>query len=235
MTLSIAWTIFKNPMYKLFFGVTMMYFAPIGSTTLTVIKRYGRSLLALPICVVLIGCDNAEPNDHKDLATQVTPVDSTVPSNSENAKNNLQDNDDRLSSVDDQSNEAVEGQSLIAAAQPRNEALTSGSRTTNDTHSNILQATLMGDYGGMVPCTSCDSVDITLNLFADGSVLKTSIYNNPDTPHTPLFESGIYRQDNNITIVYEDKNIETYRIQDNHLILMNKDKSPNNDYTLSRK
>lgn len=214
----------------------MMYFASTCSTTLTVIKRYSRSLLAISICITLIGCDNAAPNDHKDLATQVTPIDSAVSSNSENTKNNLQDNDDRLFSGDDESNEVVEGQSLIAAAQPRNEALTSGSQTNDEARSNILQATLMGDYGGMVPCASCDSVDITLNLFADGSVLKTSIYNNPDTPHAPLSESGIYRQDNNnITIVYEDKNIETYHIQDNHLILINKDKSPNNDYTLSRK
>ena len=37
------------------------------------------------------------------------------------------------------------------------------------------------------------------------------------------------------TIVYEDKNIEAYHIQDNHLVLMDEHKKPNNDYTLSRK
>jgi uncharacterized lipoprotein NlpE involved in copper resistance len=94
----------------------------------------------------------------------------------------------------------------------------------------------MGDYGGIVPCVSCGSIDVTLNLFADGSVSKTSIYNNPESPRAPLLESGIYRQDNDtITIVYEEKKIETYHIQDNHLILMDEEKNPNNDYILSRK
>lgn len=47
-----------------------------------------------------------------------------------------------------------------------------------------------------------------------------------------LFEPGVYRQDNDmITIVYEDKNIEAYHIQDNHLVLMDEHKKPNNDYT----
>ena len=107
------------------------------------------------------------------------------------------------------------------------------SESNND---SALQATLMGDYGGMVPCSSCDNIDVTLNLFADGSVLKTSIYNSPETPRSPLFESGIYRQDNDtITIVYESKNIETYHIQDNHLVMIDEYKKPDNDYTLSRK
>ena len=50
-----------------------------------------------------------------------------------------------------------------------------------------------------------------------------------------MTESGIYRQDNNvITIVYERKNIETYQIQDNHLIMMDEYKNPDEDYALAR-
>ena len=94
----------------------------------------------------------------------------------------------------------------------------------------------MGDYGGIVPCASCDNIDITLNLFADGSVLKTSVFNDEEPTNPPLLESGVYRQDDNkITIVYENKNIETYQIRDNHLIMMDADKNPNDDYTLSRR
>jgi len=37
----------------------------------------------------------------------------------------------------------------------------------------------------------------------------------------------------NVTIAYEEK-IETYHIQDNHLILLDKEKDLNPDYTLSR-
>ena len=100
---------------------------------------------------------------------------------------------------------------------------------------NTLQATLIGDYVGMLPCASCDSIAVTLNLFSDGSVLKTSIYDNPETPQVPIAESGIYRQDNDtITTVYEQDHIETYRIQDKHLVMMDDDKVPNADYMLSR-
>lgn len=217
---------------KTVFGVTMIYFAPVCSITLTVIRRYGRFLLALPFCVVLISCDNASSNTDQGMINEVIPVDGSA---SPDFANSLSDNnDDSLESDDEQ--DVVEGQSLIAAAQLSNESNAYQIQTDSKSHSSALQATLMGDYGGMVPCSSCDNIDVTLNLFADGSVLKTSIYNNPETPRSPLLESGIYRQDNNkITIVYQQKQIETYSIQDNHLVLMDENKSPNNDYTLSRK
>ena len=94
----------------------------------------------------------------------------------------------------------------------------------------------MGDYGGIVPCESCANIDIILNLFSDGSVLKTSIFNHAEPARAPLLESGVYRQDDDmITIVYERKNIETYKISDNHLIMMDADANLNEDYTLSRK
>lgn len=128
------------------------------------------------------------------------------------------------------------GQSLIAAAkigdnaQSRRTPMISGNSTDS-----ALQATLIGDYVGMMPCPSCDGIAVTLNLFSDGSVLKTNIYMNPEAPQAPLIESGIYRQDNTtITIVYEDKDIETYDIQDNHLVMMAADETPDADYTLSR-
>ena len=217
---------------KTVFGVTMIYFAPVCSITLTVIRRYGRFLLALPFCVVLISCDNASSNTDQGMINEVIPVDGSA---SPDFANSLSDNnDDSLESDDEQ--DVVEGQSLIAAAQLSNESNAYQIQTDSKSHSSALQATLMGDYGGMVPCSSCDNIDVTLNLFADGSVLKTSIYNSPETPRSPLLESGIYRQDNNkITIVYQQKQIETYSIQDNHLVLMDENKSPNNDYTLSRK
>ena len=217
---------------KTVFGVTMIYFAPACSITLTVIRRYGRFLLALPFCVVLISCDNASSNTDQGMVNEVIPVDGSA---SPDLVNNLSDNSDGSQNSDNE-RDIAEGHSLIAAAQPSNESNTYQTQTNSKSHSSALQATLMGDYGGMVPCSSCDNIDVTLNLFADGSVLKTSVYNSPETPRSPLFESGIYRQDNNkITIVYQQKQIETYSIQDNHLVLMDENESPNNDYTLSRK
>ncbi|MBH0094887.1 copper resistance protein NlpE N-terminal domain-containing protein [Psychrobacter sp. NZS113] len=214
----------------------MIYFAPVRSITLTAIRRYGRFLLALPFCVVLISCDNASSNTDQGMINEVIPIDSSA---SADLANSLSDNSDGSQGSDsdrDSEQDNAEGQSLITSAQPSNESNAYQTQTDSKSHSSALQATLMGDYGGMVPCASCDNIDVTLNLFADGSVLKTSIYNNPKTPRAPLLESGIYRQDNNkITIVYQQKQIETYSIQDNHLVLMDENESPNNDYTLSRK
>ncbi|MBO6225881.1 MAG: copper resistance protein NlpE N-terminal domain-containing protein [Psychrobacter sp.] len=212
----------------------MIYSAPTCATMLTVAKCFGRSLLVLPLCVALIGCDSASSNDDKNLANTLSPSDN-VSHDSENLTQNLQD--DSLQLSNESLDQAEQGQSLIAAAQSSNDANPSQSLmgVESSNRNNTLQATLMGDYGGMVPCDVCSSIDVTLNLFADCSVSKTSIYNNPDSPRAPLLESGVYRQDNNtITIVYEDKKIEGYDIQDNHLILMHADKTPNNDYILSR-
>ena len=101
---------------------------------------------------------------------------------------------------------------------------------------STLKATLIGDYKGMLPCSFCDGINMTLNLLANGSVLKTSIYENPVKPTAPLIESGVYRQDDDIiTVVYNDKNIDMYRIQHNHLVRLDKHKQPDADYTLSRR
>ena len=210
----------------------MIYSVPICSSTLTILKRSGHCLLALPLCVLLIGCDSTSSNHDKGVTTKIAPIDYVEDNSSQVAAENLVESN--LLSADSKLDIVAEGQSLIAAAQSSNDV--HQSLAYSKLNDSALQATLMGDYGGMVPCNSCDSTDITLNLFADGSVLKTSIYNNPKTPRVPLIDSGVYRQDNDtITIVYEDKNIEAYHIQDNHLVLMDEYKNPNNDYTLSRK
>ncbi|MGP9688465.1 copper resistance protein NlpE N-terminal domain-containing protein [Psychrobacter sp. AOP22-C1-C5] len=214
----------------------MIHFAPTYSTMLTVAKSFGCSLLVLPFCAVLIGCDSASSNDNKDMTTKVALTDTLENSDSQNLAQNLQ-SDSSLQSNDSELG-SVEGLSLIAATRASSDTYSSQSSMGAEARSSssTLQATLMGDYGGIVPCVSCGSIDVTLNLFADGSVSKTSIYNNPESPRAPLLESGIYRQDNDtITIVYEEKKIETYHIQDNHLILMDEEKNPNNDYILSRK
>ena len=198
------------------------------------IKRYCRCLWVVPICIILASCDSASSNDDKSMATKIAPTDdSAVVSDSQSS---LQDNSSEQAEADDTLDDTVEGQSLIAAAQSNNDTHMNDAASQTESQTSLLQATLIGDYGGMVSCDSCDSIDVTLNLFADGSVLKTSMHNNSTTSRAPMFESGIYRQDDNkITIVYENSSIETYRIQDNHLILMDDNKSPNNDYTLSRK
>lgn len=205
----------------------MIYFPSTSSTTLTVINRCMRSLLAVPVCLLLASCDSASSS-----TTQSAAIDSTQNAgvqNDEAAGLNNKTKD----LADKTDNE--EGLSLIAAANA-NDNTHSAPMISASSSDSTLQATLMGDYGGMVPCASCDSIDITLNLFADGSVLKTSVFHNAEPAQPPLLESGVYRQDSEmITIVYERKNIETYLIKDNHLIMMDEDKTPNNDYTLSRK
>lgn len=212
----------------------MIYLTSIFSTTSKTIKRSGRLLLAVPICLLLLGCDSSSSTTNKGVSTKVAPVDNAERSDLQGVADDSQDNEqanaDALANADT-------GQSLISAAQPTDDThARSAPMISESNNDSALQATLMGDYGGMVPCSSCDNIDITLNLFADGSVLKKSLYNNAEPPRQPLLESGIYRQDNDtITIVYESKNIETYHIQDNHLVMIDEYKKPDNDYTLSRK
>lgn len=220
----------KNTCSKTVFGMIMIYLAPICATTLAIVKRWNPSLLVVPLCVLLVGCDSASSNTDKEM------VSTFASTNAQDTSESMQDDSADVSNLDSELNEVVEGQSLIAAAQSSSDTYTNTSTRLSESKSSMLQATLMGDYGGMVSCLDCDSIDVTLNLFADGSVLKASSYHNPEQPRLPLLESGIYRQDNDkITIVYEGKNIETYHIQDNHLILMDEYKNLNNDYTLSRK
>lgn len=209
----------------------MIYLASVHSTTLTIVKRWRPALFVASLCALIVGCDSASSNTDKDM---VSTFAATSPEPQDNSQA-LQDENIELAS-EDETSEMVEGQSLIVAAQSNKNSYTDSSMERSEANSNMLQATLMGDYGGMVSCSDCDSIDVTLNLFADGSVLKASNYHNSKESKAPLLESGVYRQDNDkITIVYESKNIETYHIQDNHLIRMDEYDNLDNDYTLSRK
>ena len=203
------------------------------SAAVTIMRRCMRPLLALPLCLLLMSCDSASSSTTaNNKTTQGAPA-----TNSSATSSDLQDNDAQKDLANDAADEAnnAEGQSLIAAANSDHNSRRAPMISAASSDSS-LQATLMGDYGGVVPCASCDNIDITLNLFADGSVLKTSVFNDEEPTNPPLLESGVYRQDDDkITIVYERKNIETYKISDNHLIMMDADANPNDDYTLSRK
>ena len=216
--------------------MTMIYLAPIHATTCTVIRRWGPSLLAIPLCVLLIGCDSASSNADQDMMTKAAFVDTSEASDQQVTPEEIDSDSISEANADDGSSESEEGQSLISAAQSSHDGHTHPLTMHSESSSSALQATLMGDYGGMIPCVDCDSIDVTLNLFADGSVLKTSNYQDSKQARAPLLESGVYRQDNDkITIVYEDKHIESYYIQDNHLILIDDQRELDNDYTLSRK
>ena len=207
----------------------MTYLSPVSLSTVTVIRRCMRPLLAVPVCILLMSCDSASSSTNNKM-TQGATINST--------QNTDVEDDDTVSQKSDAKDLADEAdnqeQSLIATANPNARSHNSPMISALNSDS-MLQATLMGDYGGIVPCSSCESINITLNLFADGSVLKTSVLNDAEAQQPTSVESGVYRQDNDmITIVYESKDIETYHIQDNHLVMMNEDKNPDEDYTLSR-
>lgn len=190
-----------------------------------------RPLLALPICLLLMSCDSASSSPSAN--SQVMQGSSVNNAQQDNFQNKEFQNSNINNKAGEENSE--EGQSLVAAANLNGNIRRSPMIASSPSEST-LQATLMGDYGGIVPCASCDSIDVTLNLFADGSVLKTSVFNNAEPMLKPSLESGVYRQDDDrITIVYERKNIETYQIKDNHLIMLDVDKNPEDDYTLSRK
>lgn len=214
----------------------------------TTLKRGGQLLLPLPLCVTAIafvalaGCDNQ--------AYSTTPVDNAaaLQAAQTNHANPMQNTDKEpaaeasaaldsteADAISDNEDDNDVGLSLMAAAKSDDRS-SRRAPMISEQQNNTLQATLIGDYVGMLPCASCDSIAVTLNLFSDGSVLKTSIYDQPESPQTPIAESGIYRQDNDmITIVYERDHLETYLIQDNHLVMLDDDKVPNADYTLARK
>ena len=206
----------------------MINFPPVFSAS-SLNNRCLRLLLAVPVCIALVSCDSASSSTNKN--TQGAPINSDQSNVLNNDEPALEDNSAKASANEDSDQE---GQALIAAANSNDNSARSPMISAANSDS-MLQATLMGDYGGVVPCPSCGSIDLTLNLFADGSVLKTSVFNQAKTPQPPLIESGVYRQDNDvITIVYEKKNIETYQIQDNHLIMMDEYKNPDENYALAR-
>ena len=212
----------------------------IFSTSTPVIDKTKRlvSLFAtLPLTLALISCDtpsSTAPDVDNSSATSETSS-TAVSQNATDQRAQSATLSDQMAETasEDNTKNTDEGQSLISAAKTDNN--TYNQRSTSSTE-GMLQATLMGDYGGMVPCPSCDNIDVTLNLFADGSVTKTSIYKNAKPSKAPYIESGVYRQDNDkITIVYQKKRVEVYLIQDNHLVKLDESSQPDDDYTLSRK
>ena len=213
----------------------MTHSLAMSRASTTSLKRVG-CLSLLAFCILLVGCDS------KSSATSMASNASTNQSGTDSAALNDSNYDANETSETDEGgdladsiNSADEGESLIAAASPTNSTQKPRSPMVAEQHpGSALQATLIGDYVGMLPCSFCDSTAVILNLFADGSVTKTSIYKNPEFPKEPLVESGVYRQDNKmITIVYDQKNIESYQVQDSHLLMMS-DGIPKVDYVLSR-
>ena len=93
--------------------MTMIYFAPIRSTTLAIVKRWRPSLLVASLCVLLVGCDSASSNTDKDMVSTFA----STGSESQNASQSLQDDNARNAELanDDETSEMVEGQSLIAS------------------------------------------------------------------------------------------------------------------------
>lgn len=222
----------------------MIYSAPVSASLIITIRRCGRLLLPLSFCVALFGCDNPDastPTINDEVLSQPAPSDTPKKLDTTAPVSQAEDPDElikteKVAADADTYEDEDEGQSLMAAAKFDDSTTSRRAPMISEQHPNTLQATLIGDYVGMLPCASCDSIAVTLNLFSDGSVLKTSIYDNPEMPPVPIAESGIYRQDNDtITIVYEKDHIEIYRILDNHLVMLDSNKEPDADYTLSRK
>lgn len=205
----------------------------IASTTLA--RRIVHLSLPVFFCGLLMGCDAQSSSG----TTFNSPTGTKDASDSRlqtliSEEASAQEQQDSDGAVENENSHDDEGQSLIAIAKSDDKV--HSATVSDESASSTLQATLIGDYMGMMPCSFCDGIALTLNLFSDGSVSKTSIYQNPETPSAPLVESGVYRQDDDtIIIVYEDRAIESYRIQNNHLLMLDENKNPDPDYTLSRK
>jgi len=184
-------------------------------------------LLPLSFCALLMGCDShsSTPSTDKKMMIASAQSDSIAVE---------QKTTDHTSDSDTDNREA--GASLINAAKPdRKPSENRSSLDTRSASSSQMQAILIGDYKGVFPCSFCNSTEVLLNLFADSSVVKTSIYDSPEEPTASLIENGIYRQDGDkITIVYDDQRIESYLIQNNHLLLLDDNQIADDDYTLSR-
>lgn len=187
-------------------------------------------VLALSFCALLIGCDSHSSSPTVDKKMMAAHA------NSDQRDGLVVEQNIEQDALAKQVDSAEEAQSLISAAKPdRKSATNRSSMAAQSAKKSQLQATLIGDYKGVMPCSFCDSTQVLLNLFADGSVIKTSVYNNPQKPTASLTENGIYRQDQDtIIIVYDDQRIESYVIQNNHLILLDDNDIADDDYTLSR-
>lgn len=212
-----------NDYYLSVVGITMIHpTALIAMKTNLKISSLYIACLPLSLLLALTACDSSSSNNDNNEVIAAQTVTSTENDTVTTASE---------ANIDQDSNE---GTSLIAAAKSDNSSSSNESGNTSPSSDSILQATLIGDYYGMMPCSFCDSTEVVLNLYSDGSMLKTSTYENPKTIRAPLVENGIYRQDDDmITIAYANDKVENYLIQNNHLVLMS-DNALNTDYTLSR-
>ena len=131
----------------------MMNFSPTCCFAVTAIRRCTRPLLAVPLCLLLISCDSASSSNNK--TTQTAPINSLEQTDGKSDT----DLENGSSDVVNEAN-GEQGQSLIAVANAKDNTRSSPMISTVNSDST-LQATLMGDYGGIVPCASCDNIDIT--------------------------------------------------------------------------
>lgn len=189
-------------------------------------KSFGRLALSLSFCVVLFGCDSQ--------STSTAAAEDKIAAK---ANQEITAEITTQAPISTSQNDDHEGTSLLdAASNDRKPVKRSAPMISEKRADSALQAVLIGDYMGMLSCRNCEGISLTLNLRADGTMQKTSFYRSPQQIRPPVIESGIYRQDDNmITVVYDEENVENYVIQDNHLVLLDADKQPDPDYTLSRK
>lgn len=207
-------------------------FVPLPKT----IKFSCRQLLLVASCSLpLLGCNNqpassinnntnTENNSISDQAIKEEASSSTASTALEEGSS------DGEISIEDKGTSLIDSAKTDDIQEKRRSPMIAEKRA-----SSALQATLIGNYMGILPCSNCDEITLTLDLHSDGTVKQTSVYENSETARSPLVETGVYRQDNDmITIVYSKENIDSYHIQDNHLVMLDKNKNPDPDYTLSR-
>lgn len=214
----------------------MKYLLPFALVPLPrTIKFSCRQLLVVASCSLpLLGCNNQSAssanntiNDDSSISDQA--IKEKAPSLAADNAPEEASNDDKIS-VEDKGTSLMDSAKADDIEEKRRSPMIAEKRA-----GSALQATLIGNYMGILPCSNCDEITLTLNLHSDGTVKQTSIYENPKTTRPTLVETGVYRQDNDmITIVYSKENIDSYRIQDNHLVMLDANKNPDPDYTLSR-
>ena len=96
-----------------------------------------------------------------------------------------------------------------------------------DAPTSDLGAILIGDYMGTWPCADCDGLRVELNLLSDGTALKSITPIIDSAPSTTAIKSGHYQQIDNIIVVTLDHQVESYLIDDQQLLLLRGDYSPN--------
>ncbi len=217
----------------------MIYF-PAKSTKIVMTITKGKALFALKLllplslCALLSACDShsSSPTTDKNMIAAMNNSD-------EHNRTDSEQENVEIELISDDASEPQANSLMATAKSDRQPTASDALKSSELAADNKMQATLIGDYTGIIPCSFCDSTQVLINLFADGSVIKTSVYDNPNKPTASLTENGVYRQDHGtdndtITIVYDDQRIESYIIQNNHLVLLDDNDIADDDYTLSR-